>query len=219
MQSKFRPSPAMVVALVALFVSLGGTAAALSGSNTVFSDDIDNDTSNSPTQGQGGLVAADLRPSSVGTSEVAANSLGAGDLAPNSVGTSEVADGSIGSSDLAPAVVGARAYGRVDSVNQLSRSKNVISVTHPATGVFCINLADGIDEASAVLVVGPDINGSATDASFDRVTVVQWNSAGSGCPAGRLEVRTFIYFGDSTDNNVGGDNLEAEDEAFAFVVP
>jgi hypothetical protein len=37
---KMRPSPAMVVALIALFVALGGSAAALSGSNTVQSDDL-----------------------------------------------------------------------------------------------------------------------------------------------------------------------------------
>jgi hypothetical protein len=80
MHSRLRPSPAMVIALIALFVSLGGTAAALSGSNTVFSDDIANDTFNSPTQGQGGLVAADLRPNSVGTSEVANNAVLSGDI-------------------------------------------------------------------------------------------------------------------------------------------
>ena len=37
-----RPSPAMVVAVVALFVALGGSAAALSGKNTVDSGDIIN---------------------------------------------------------------------------------------------------------------------------------------------------------------------------------
>src|SRR3954469_991686 len=37
-----RPSPAMVVALVALFAALTGTAAALHGHNTVKSDDIKN---------------------------------------------------------------------------------------------------------------------------------------------------------------------------------
>jgi hypothetical protein len=68
-----RPSHATVVAYVALFIAISGgtTAVALSGSNTVFTDDIANDTFNSQTQGQGGLVAADLRPGSVGTSEIA----------------------------------------------------------------------------------------------------------------------------------------------------
>ena len=64
---------ANVASAIALFVALGGgTAVALSGSNTVFTDDIANDTQ--PASGgnpAGGLVAADLRPNSVGSSEVA----------------------------------------------------------------------------------------------------------------------------------------------------
>jgi hypothetical protein len=81
MHSKLRPSPAMIVALIALFVALGGSAAALSGSNTVFTDDIANDTqAASGGNPAGGLVAADLRPSSVGTSEVANNSLTGTDI-------------------------------------------------------------------------------------------------------------------------------------------
>jgi hypothetical protein len=67
-------------ALALFLVLTGGSAYALSGSNTVFTDDIANDTFNSPTQGQGGLVAADLRPNSVGTSEVALNSLTGSDI-------------------------------------------------------------------------------------------------------------------------------------------
>jgi hypothetical protein len=94
---------ANIISTLCLFLLLGGgTAVALGGSNTVFTDDIANDTQ--PASGgnpAGGLVAADLRPSSVGTSEVALNSLGAGDLAANSVGTSEVAPDSLGLADLA----------------------------------------------------------------------------------------------------------------------
>jgi hypothetical protein len=81
----------LVIALIALFVSLGGTAAALSGSNTVFSDDItDNqvypaDVRNDTLTG-GGLGAADLKPGSVGTSEVAANSLTGADIVESSLG-------------------------------------------------------------------------------------------------------------------------------------
>jgi hypothetical protein len=63
---------ANVTATLALFLVLsGGTAVALSGTNTVFTDDIANDTV--PAGGgnpAGGLVAADLRPNSVGSSEV-----------------------------------------------------------------------------------------------------------------------------------------------------
>jgi hypothetical protein len=68
---------ANVMATIAVFLVLsGGTAVALNGSNTVFTDDIANDTQ--PAAGgnpAGGLQAADLRPGSVASSEVANGSL------------------------------------------------------------------------------------------------------------------------------------------------
>jgi hypothetical protein len=86
---------ANVASAIALFVALGGgTAVALSGSNTVFTDDIANDTQ--PASGgnpAGGLVAADLRPNSVGTSEVINRSLTGGDLANSSIGAAKLASG------------------------------------------------------------------------------------------------------------------------------
>ncbi|MEK6326303.1 MAG: hypothetical protein AABM66_02105 [Actinomycetota bacterium] len=78
---------ANVVSVIALFVALsGGTAVALSGSNTVFTDDIANDTQ--PAGGgnpAGGLAAADLRPNSVGGSEVANGSIAGADIAPSAL--------------------------------------------------------------------------------------------------------------------------------------
>jgi hypothetical protein len=73
---------ANVASAIALFVALtGGTAVALSGSNTVFTDDVANDTQ--PASGgnpAGGLVATDLRAGSVGTSEVTNYSLNDEDI-------------------------------------------------------------------------------------------------------------------------------------------
>jgi hypothetical protein len=77
---------ANVMATIAVFLVLsGGTAVALSGSNTVFSDDIvDNEVKSADVRNDtlagGGLAAADLQASSVGTSEVALNSLNGGDI-------------------------------------------------------------------------------------------------------------------------------------------
>jgi hypothetical protein len=71
----------VMVTILAFIVLTGGTAVALSGTNTVFTDDITND--NVPASGgnpAGGLVAADLRPGSVGSSEVADNSLTGADV-------------------------------------------------------------------------------------------------------------------------------------------
>jgi hypothetical protein len=87
---------ANVIATIALFLVLsGGTAVALTGSNTVFSDDIVDDQVRSAdvrndTLSGGGLLAADLRAGSVRSSEVANDSLTSDDLGSDSVGSSEV---------------------------------------------------------------------------------------------------------------------------------
>ena len=120
---------ANVMATIAVFLVLtGGTAVALSGSNTVFTDDIANDTV--PASGgnpAGGLVAADLRPSSVGSSEVANesltsadiedSSLGNGDFLTGSVDSRVVTDGSLTSADIANPSLGNGDFltGSVDS--------------------------------------------------------------------------------------------------------
>ena len=198
-----RPSHATAVAYVALFVALsGGTAVALSGSNTVFTDDVANDTQ--PAGGgnpAGGLVAADLRP--------------------GSVGSSEVTNGSLGIGDLAPAARGARAYGRVASNGTLTRSKNIASITPASVGVYCITLANSINPASAVLIVGPDYAENSTNTSLANASVVEWDSE-ANCGSQSLAVRTFVYDGDGVDNGGGdsaGDVLVAQGQSFAFVVP
>jgi hypothetical protein len=99
-----RLSYANVVGTLALFLVLsGGTAVALGGANTVFTDDVANDTQ--PASGgnpAGGLVAADLRAGSVGPSEVANNSLSGGDIIEDSlsIGPNAIADGSLNDEDI-----------------------------------------------------------------------------------------------------------------------
>jgi hypothetical protein len=101
---------ANVISTLCLFLLLGGgTAVALNGSNTVFTDDIANDTFNSPTEGQGGLVAADLRPNSVGASEVVNFGLSNQDVGVefaqvNADGTLAHSSGGVTSSSSAPGV-------------------------------------------------------------------------------------------------------------------
>ena len=81
-----------IIGYVALFFALStGSAVALSGSNTVFSDDItDNEVKTADVRNDtltgGGLAAPDLKPSSVGASEVAANSLNGADINESGLG-------------------------------------------------------------------------------------------------------------------------------------
>lgn len=132
-KSKFRPSPALVISCVALFLALAGSAFAI-GKNTVRSAQIvdgtirtvdlrDNavaagkiapDAVDSTEIAENGvdssdvapdtLTAGDLGAASVTSSEVADQSLTANDLGPNSVGSSEIQTGAIRSSELGPII-------------------------------------------------------------------------------------------------------------------
>jgi hypothetical protein len=127
-------SYANVISTLCLFLVLGGgTAVALHGTNTVFSDDItDNEVYSADvrddTRGSGGLQAADLRSDSVGTSEITADAVGAGevandsllagDLASGAVGSDEVIDGSLGTSELSRAIPAARVTNSADEITR-----------------------------------------------------------------------------------------------------
>lgn len=80
------------IGLIALFLVLtGGSAYALDGSNTVFSDDIVN----------GEVKEADVGQGAVASPEVKNDSIVAGDVAPNSLTSPRIADGSLTGGDVA----------------------------------------------------------------------------------------------------------------------
>ena len=97
---------ANVMSTLALFFALaGGTAVALTGSNTVFNDDIVNDEVTTAdvrddTLAFGGLYSPDLGPSSVGSSEAANNSLTSADVANGSVQGIDITDDSLTGDDI-----------------------------------------------------------------------------------------------------------------------
>ncbi len=106
-----RPSHATVVAYLALFVAIGGTAAALPGQNSVNTGDVKNETLKSQDLKNGAavrssdvsddsLAAGDLAPGSVGSSEVAADSLTTTDLANDSVFNGEIGNNAVGTSEI-----------------------------------------------------------------------------------------------------------------------
>src|SRR3954452_6098743 len=94
----FRPSPAMIVACVALFVALGGTAAAVtyvvSSNSQIAPGTISGHNPPSGKHGNiisGSVNGTDLAPNSVGSSEIGANAVGASKVANESLTLSDIA--------------------------------------------------------------------------------------------------------------------------------
>ena len=161
-KSKFRPSPAVVISCLALFLALTGSALAAKatiGSNQIVNGavrtvDLRDSAVNSAKVADTSITANDLGIDSVGTdeiakdavksdeiadnavtsSEVAPDSLTAGDLAPNSVTSTEIADQTINSNDIGPNAVNAD---ELSVVIQRTNSKSLAAGTNGSISVPC----------------------------------------------------------------------------------
>jgi hypothetical protein len=108
-----KPSPAFVLAAIALFVALGGTATALTGTNTVFSDDI--------------------APGNVHASDIGANQVKSSDIAPGVVQSSDIADGGVKALDIDLGTLRATAFDTDNppdaTISSLAAGTDTVSAT------------------------------------------------------------------------------------------
>ena len=89
-----RPSPATVIACMALFFAIaGGSAIALQGRNTVDSGDIKPNA----------VKKSDIANNAVTTGKIKNNHVRAADIQNNAVGTGEIRNGQVRTADIAPA--------------------------------------------------------------------------------------------------------------------
>jgi hypothetical protein len=122
-----------VVGYIALFLVLtGGTASALNGSNTVFSDDIVNKQVKTEDLATGAVTGSRLAPNSVGSGRVVDDSLTGADVSnltgadvtdgtltgndvqDGSIFGSSIANGGVGAADIGAGAVNARHFGTIE---------------------------------------------------------------------------------------------------------
>jgi hypothetical protein len=190
MRERFRLSPALVVATIALVVALAGSGYA---------------AFQVPS---GSVGTKQLKNGAVTARKVRRHTLLAADFAPGQLAQGTGSPGQPGQSGTV------RAYGVVSSAGTLdtARSKGLASVnpvTHPAVGRFCIFVASGINPASTTIVATPDQTDSGGTAQMDPTA--------SDCPAGALEVvtRRVVYVATPTPTVT----VFHKDEGFSFIVP
>ncbi len=134
---------ANVISTLCLFFLLGGgTAVALNGSNTVFSDDlVDNQVFSADvrndTLSSGGLTAPDLRANSVGSSEVTNGSLGTGELS-HAIPAARVTRTSAQSIPDSLNTSLAFDQERYDATGVHDNATNNSRLTAPVTGIYAV---------------------------------------------------------------------------------
>jgi hypothetical protein len=195
---------ANVISTVCLFLLLGGgSAVALTGSNTVFSDDItDNqvysaDVRNDALSG-GGLAAVDLRANSVGSSELTNGSLGTGELS-HSIPATRVTHSSAQSiPDFPPGATLAFDTERYDTANMHNNATNNSRLTAPVNGIYAVTAeVDWTPDATGTRELTLMKNGSTFIADDDRdgISVVLGGQSQSVTAQVRLVAGDFVEVG------------------------
>ncbi|HEY2716968.1 MAG TPA: hypothetical protein VGI73_12185 [Solirubrobacterales bacterium] len=142
---RFRPSPALILSCVALFMALTGSALAVGIAKnsvrsaqivdgTVRTVDLRDAAVTTPKIAPAAVDQTKIGPEAVGATQIAANAVSSGkvadqsltsdDLGPNSVGSSEIQAGAVRSSELGPIV-------------QVSNSATVAAGANVSVSVTC----------------------------------------------------------------------------------
>jgi hypothetical protein len=208
-----------VVGYVALFCfAMSGTAVALDGSNTVFSDDIVNGevksadigTSEvtSPDIANGTVVSVDIGPGGVDTADVADDAIHNEQIVQGGVRTSEIGDGQVQSADvlddsLGTADIGTNGVGD-DEVAPLNGDANIVDET--LTTFDIQSNAIQTDEIQDETVGKGDIGAAAVGASELGDGVVTRPGSAVNVPGGTAENGSYSV-GTATASCNAGEEL------------
>lgn len=100
---RFRPSPALIISCVALFMALSGSALAVGlAKNSVRSAQIVDGTVRTVDLHEAAVTGTKIAPDAVDATKIAPNAVGQTQIAPNAVGTSQLAENSVNSAKVAP---------------------------------------------------------------------------------------------------------------------
>lgn len=119
----------------------------------------------------------------------------------------KVAPNAIGGVDAPSARVAALIRANLDGSVSVFRSKGIAGATRPQVGLVCIQPSPALDVTKIVPTLSIDFS-----RSFIGNNLVEYRSAGVGCPSGNIAVRTFVL-----DPNV--DKRPDDGVAFTIVVP
>lgn len=205
-----RPSPAMVVAVIALFAALGGSAAALTGKNTVDSGDVINDT----------LKSKDLKNGiAVRTQDVADGTLNGADVDDDGLGGDDIDESSLAQVPSAASANNSSSLGGFSASSYQRRcvegavrghalvdGSGTFSATYTSTGVAEeFNCAGSAAQARRTaqgvynvcfpgnfpfLAVASGINSGAASAGEDNL--VTWRRVSDGACSGGTAVEVRI---------------------------
>jgi hypothetical protein len=103
----------------------------------------------------GSIGSADIKNKTIKAKDVAKDTLKSWDIADNHIRGKDIRDGSLTADDFQAGALPVTAYARVTGgatpALDEARSQKVTSVTRTAPGIYCLELASGVDRGVAVL--------------------------------------------------------------------
>ncbi len=124
-----RPSPSLLISVLALFIALGGIGYAASlPKNSVGTAQIKNKAVVSTKLGSESVTSAAIRSKAVGITDIADKAVGQRALADQAVNSAKIASKAVGLSDIADQAVGTRALA-TKSVNPAKLNVTYVSVS------------------------------------------------------------------------------------------
>jgi hypothetical protein len=214
----YRPSPSMLVALIALFVALGGTgysALRITGKNVKDSSLTGRDVKNGSIRSVdvAGLLATDFK-----AGQLTSGSLGPpGPQGPQGV---QGTKGDKGDKGDAGEPGTARAYAFVEGDNCplnaciIAKGKGVAYAILVAPGVYCVGVT-GIDAAASDSVA--IVTGAAGNQSF--LYPARWRPVNSACVSSEFEVQTFLVDTIAVRNAANTGSVTVSDAFTPFAAP
>ncbi len=175
-----RPSPALLIAILALIVAASGDAVAggvSAAAKLITGKQVKNETLTSADVRNGSLTLSDFKRSE--RSKLLGAEGAAGDRGPQGPPGLPGVPGSAGQKGDTGAPGTARAYGLVSELGALSRSKGIETVQHPGDGVYCVRLDPAIDANAVSAAVTIDLS----RVTFGAVVSIDSSgtAAGTGC--------------------------------------
>ena len=148
-----RPSPGLIVAMIALVIALAGTAQALPGHNKVDKNDIKKNAVRSKAIKAAAVTTAKLADGAVTTAKLADGSVTTPKLAESAVSSGKIADDAVGTAKIADAAV---------STAKLADA----SVTSGKLAADSVNSSKVVDESINANDLGPGI---VTTVAFGKI--------------------------------------------------
>jgi hypothetical protein len=200
--ARHRPSPAMVVACIALFVALGGTGWALAR-NSVGHRQIKTNAVRAPEVRANAIRNSELRDNAVGPGEVQDNSLGSGDVADDSLNASDIDGGSL------EGEIGPDAFARIaengtlqpnvagypPQVKGVDAGDVVKGEAAAATGNYCFGNLPG--QPSSAQVTLDNADAAAADRNLVASVAIDRGQDLNDCPATHNQARVRIVDGNT----------------------